>query len=1367
VCGVHRVRTISATTQNHTPTSARAELDSHADTCCFGPNAFIVHDTEQTISVEPFDKTLGTINNVKIVTAAVAYDCPATYQTYVLFFPQSLYFPTLQKHLLCPNQMRMNDVVVNDVPLIHLQPEQRHYHSHSIVAPTLTYETLHIPLELEGTTSSFLTRKPTLQEVQDSDNYTHVYMTSEALWDPFNDALASSEENIRRSLDPPPEPSARGRILAPLSINAIHSRGRPSAALDVDSFAPALQEISMKPMPRTMSAVATLPRHYVSAISTDPTARRSKITPEQLAARWNIGVETARKTLKATTQRAVRDLTEATGTRRLKPYASQLRYRRLNAEMYCDSLKGPCKSLRGNAYAITYATEYHWSTIFPIEREKDAHQTVTDLFRRYGVPKSMRPDYAKVLVEGEFARKVRRQECHLHPAEPHTKNQEKSEATTRELKREYRKIMIKTNTPSCLWDCCYEYIAMKRNNTSLNIRELDGEVPETKLTGDTSDISHIAEFGWFDWVWTLSPKEPKKLCRYCGPSMDVGDIITSRCLTEKGTFLHRTSVFPLSPEEERMESVKEMKQAFMDKLKSKLTKEKFKPMEDDPEDPVMAPEATYSPYEPVDPSDPKPLPELEEADDWTDELVDKYVNARVFIAQGDQKHYGTVVSRKRNSEGQPVGRSHNNPLQDTAVYEVAFDTGEIEEYTANKIAEAIYAKIDDEGYTHFVLKDISDHRCDNSAVRQNETGRRLKTTRGWQLCVEWNDGTSSWESLKDLKESNPLEVAQYASANQLLEEPAFAWWVPQVIRRSNRIIKAMKTRYLRRNQKYGIEMPKDVKRALEIDAETGTTFWRDAIAKEMKAVGKAFEILEEHEPTPVGHTHIKCHMVFDIKPDFTRKARLVAGGHMTDPPQSITYASVVSRESVRLAFLIAALNDLDVMAADIGNAYLNAETKEKIYTTCGPEFGPIHQGKRAKIVRALYGLKGSGAAWRSLISQVIHDELGFKPCRADNDVWMRPSTKPNGEKYYEYILVYTDDILCVSTNPKELLGFIDQNFLLKKGSIGEPTQYLGASVSKYTVWDDEGKEVVCWSMSSKQYVKEAIKNVERTLDKDNKKLRPNTKSVLPVTYCPELDATPLLESELVQRYQEHIGVLRWAVELGRIDICGETSMMASYCAAPRIGHLEAVYHMFAYLKHHENSRLVFNPDYAKHKPSEQADWSEFYRDAKEQIPLDMPEPRGKEIQTTCFVDSDHAGDKVTRRSRTGVLIFANRAPIVWYSKKQTSIETSSFGSEFSAMKTAVELVEGLRYKLRMMGVPLDGHTHVLADNQSVVKNSSIPESTLKKKSNSIAYHYVRERAAAGVIHIQYENTKTNLADCLTKIQPGHVRKELVKNFLFK
>jgi len=121
--------------------------------------------------------------------------------------------------------------------------------------------------------------------------------------------------------------------------------------------------------------------------------------------------------------------------------------------------------------------------------------------------------------------------------------------------------------------------------------------------------------------------------------------------------------------------------------------------------------------------------------------------------------------------------------------------------------------------------------------------------------------------------------------------------------------------------------------------------------------------------------------------------------------------------------------------------------------------------------------------------------------------------------------------------------------------------------------------------------------------------------------------------------------------------------------------------------------------------------------------------RGIGFIMRAFVDADHAGDSITRRSRTGFLIFLNMAPIYWLSKKQTSVETSSFGSEFTAMKQCAEYIRGLRYKLRMMGIPCELPAFVYGDNQSVLYNTTLPESTLKKKSQGIAYHFVREEIA--------------------------------------
>ena len=269
-------------------------------------------------------------------------------------------------------------------------------------------------------------------------------------------------------------------------------------------------------------------------------------------------------------------------------------------------------------------------------------------------------------------------------------------------------------------------------------------------------------------------------------------------------------------------------------------------------------------------------------------------------------------------------------------------------------------------------------------------------------------------------------------------------------------------------------------------------------------------------------------------------------------------------------------------------------------------------------------------------------------------------------------------------------------------------------------------------------------------------------------YRPELDTSAELKLDGMRYYQELIGILRWAIELGRIDIIMEVSMLSTHLALPREGHLQQVYHIFAFLKNKPKRTIAFDPQHPDIEESRfiKCDWYDFYRGAKEPIPGDAPEPRGNVVSTHCFVDADHAGNRVTRRSQSGILLFVNRAPVIWYSKRQNTVETSTFGSEFVAMRIAVELVESLRYKLRMFGVPIEGPTNVFCDNEAVTKNAIFPESTLKKKHNAIAYHRTREAVAAGTIRVTKEDGKTNLADVLTKPLSQTTKDFLCDRFMY-
>ena len=222
------------------------------------------------------------------------------------------------------------------------------------------------------------------------------------------------------------------------------------------------------------------------------------------------------------------------------------------------------------------------------------------------------------------------------------------------------------------------------------------------------------------------------------------------------------------------------------------------------------------------------------------------------------------------------------------------------------------------------------------------------------------------------------------------------------------------------------------------------------------------------------------------------------------------------------------------------------------------------------------------------------------------------------------------------------------------------------------------------------------------------------------------------------------------------------SLMSRYLAQAREGHLNQIFRIFAYLKCHSKSKLVMDPCRPRFDGSkfQECDWSEFYPEAEELIPPGAPRALGKAVVMSCFTDADLAGCLETRRSHSGIIIFCNRAPILWFSTRQTTVETSTFGSEIIALRIAIEMIEGLRYKLRMMGVPIDGPTSVFCDNESVVKNTTRPESPLKKKHNSVAYHRAREACAAGVIRIAKQDGKTNIADLFTKLLDGPKLKDL-------
>ena len=190
-------------------------------------------------------------------------------------------------------------------------------------------------------------------------------------------------------------------------------------------------------------------------------------------------------------------------------------------------------------------------------------------------------------------------------------------------------------------------------------------------------------------------------------------------------------------------------------------------------------------------------------------------------------------------------------------------------------------------------------------------------------------------------------------------------------------------------------------------------------------------------------------------------------------------------------------------------------------------------------------------------------------------------------------------------------------------------------------------------------------------------------------------------------------------------------------------------------------------DYSNFR-TKQEDFLEHYRHVAETMPHHQPRPRGRPVTTLAFVDASHAANIKTRKSHTGYIIFINQAPIIWYSKRQQTVETSSFSSEFIALKACTEAIVSLQFKLRRFGIPMvAGHaTKVLCDNKRVLNNSSKVKSVLNKKHNSLAYHYIRWAVAAGIITVGWISGNENLADVFTERLSDTVRDYLFGNWCY-
>ena len=1336
------------------------EIDSHADTHCFGQNFRPVTWTGHECSVSPFLAEYSEQMNIKICTGATAYTLD-TGEVVILIFGQGLWFgDRMDKSLINPYQCRSYGIPLCDDPTDM-------YRTLGIEADDNTY----IPMEMAGSTCGFITRYPTDDELATCRQIT---LSDEDEWNP-------SKTHFQVSLM---EAEKYNTNLSTRLVYATNGRNQIQDDIAIHEFDRALTDISLGLSQdliaeRIISNVKTRQQRFGFATITNE--RHHGVDPELLAQKWGIGLEKAKATLRNTTQNSIRS---AVGplTRRYRTDFMSQRLRRLSTTWYTDTLFAKNKSLVGNTCAQMFTDGDGFTYVHPMKSKAQAGEALHKVTKDVGVPNTIISDGAAEQTGPKTHFKQVMKKCHIdsRTTEPYSPWQNKAENSIGIIKGKAKRRRIRRQIPRRCWD----FGIVWESEIYCRTAGKDGRTALERITGDTTDISEWLEFEFYDicWYWDnqQDTNEPK-IGRWLGVSHRVGSALCYWVLTDKGKILARTTVQHVTKEEVAKPDIQQNIRDYHTTLADTIGNEEFFNDMDGMHSFINDDVDCETDQDILDWTEEyhglPQSPELDDIIDNTDvrkqaDTYDQFIGAQVQLSdQTGRLAMGRVTKRVRDNEGNVMGTPSNNPLTNHSLYEVEFPDGHTEELQYNIIAENMMSQVDSEGHHYQVLAEISDHASDATAISKkngfirsrNGNLHAKKTTQGWNLEVEWKDGSVDWVPLKDLKASNPIELAEYAIANNIEDEPAFKWWVNDVLRKRDRIVSKVKAKYWRTSHKFGIEVPKSVSQAYAIDRKTGTTYWTDAITKEMKNVRIAFEKLdgitvEEMKKGKVkpGYTHCGTHMIFDIKMDgkFTRKARLVADGHTTDAPSSITYSSVVSRESVRLSLLIASLNDLDIAACDIGNAYLNANCREKLWTIAGPEFGS-DDGSVMLIVRALYGLKSSGAAWRAKLAETLRS-MDYTPTEADPDVWMKRAVKPSGEEYYCYMLVYVDDVLHIHHDPTIDMKRLNEHYRLKEG-VSSPERYLGANVDKVQLEDGR----IAWSMSCVDYLKGAIKNVDNILGENNAALKMfgDGHRPYPSSYRPEIDVTPLLDEKLLARYQQYIGILRWSIELGRIDIMTEVSCLSQHLCAPREGHLQAVYKIFRYLQKNMDKnpgRLVFDPllEYTDEKifdgtPTTQ-DWIDFYPDAEEAMPRNMPTPLGRAILVKAYVDANHAGNLANRRSHSGILIYVNNALIQFFSKRQNTVESSSFGSEFVALRIATEMIEALRYKLRCFGIPIEGPAEVYCDNKSVVTNSTIPASVLNKRHNAICYHRVREAQASMTIRTAWIPGDMNLADLLTK-----------------
>ena len=1014
---------------------------------------------------------------------------------------------------------------------------------------------------------------------------------------------------------------------------------------------------------------------------------------------------------------------------------------RQNEEVATDFVYFSTKSSQGHKGGQFFVgvTSKRWA-FYPLHKESQNSEALQDYVRSRGAPRSIISDNAKSEIGHKWVEILRDFRINSRTSEPHHPHQNPSESEWGRLGNMMKNVLRQSKAPIELCQWVAMYCCQINDHTSR--RSLKYKTPLEVALGWTPDISQF-RFYFYEPVWYFEPKIklPKNnliKARYLAVAESCGDAMTYYILTE-----------PDNPKEKRQVL---MRSVIKSRRKDIGTETEYVNENPDMESFTLS---------------------LAENDITVQESGSEHLEVPLLVP--GEKLSNTPDENNNTLEASPDSDVEILPMNDP-------HENLPPEFNITNDAESFQA-----------LVETSNHNLDGDC-----TFRKI-------LNHSWNEGTLIMKAqytdtnhgnfeidtpFKKLKMDEPLACAKYIKEyipeQRRGDRPLNEWATHTIegnvhlIRRMMRVDPDWRSRFedehtdliraahsynlkqqllihrIRRNgpsrnqrllaktfrEKFGIPIPNTIAEALHLDRIAGNSKWADAIAKEMGNLDR-LKVFRYHPPSYIfpldeGWQKAPLRMIFDIKnEDHRYKARLVVGGHKVDATGYNTFSSQVDGMSVLLLFLIAHHLGYQIWTSDVSNAFVTAPNSEKVWATAGDEFGE-KKGCKVELQRALYGLPGSARAFADFLADTL-TRLGFTPSRADPDLWI----KRNEDGIYNFIATHVDDLIIVSKNPEEYLSLIEQEFALRNTE-ANPSYYLGAKLKLLP----NGK----FLMNMEEYIKEVIRRYEAkhniTLKKEN--------IPMPVDAKPEMDDTDFLSVEKHKQFQHVIGVGQWIVLRGRIDITYAISSLSRFSSSPREGHLLLAHKIFGYLKKFPKKGIVMDPtppiitEYPDAPTEKFQEFGHQYQDFKEELDPKFPEPTITELDINIFCDADHAHDLVTGRSVTGIIAFVGSAPIYWKSTRQTSVQTSTFGSEFTALKKAVEVAITIRYHLRSMGVKVTKPTKIFVDNKSVCINSSNPASTLNKKAIALAYHFVREHQAAGIVEIHYIKSEDNYADCLTK-----------------